>query len=276
MNTTAVKIDDLTAFQIASICDHSFLGTYSVFLGNDGDPRILREENCRVFLDATIKSDRVPFAVVALSDLIPLLVEYLDEHDRNDIKVASAACFPYGTVHTDYKVCETKTAIALGAVEIDVVLNYEKFLAGDVDYVKDEIKAVADAAHEDGALLKLIIETAKFNPDQIKAICQLADDGGADFVKTTSGGWTRGASIEDLKIMREHFSRGVKMSGPMEPGNIKELLHAASGRTDGYIDFDPMRIRIGEGTLTEYVKPDPAGIQPGQGTLINRFGERRE
>ena len=78
-------------------------------------------------------------------------------------------------------------------------------------------------------------------------------------------------TAEDLKIMREHFSRGVKMSGPMDPANIRELLRAASGRTDGYIDFDPMRIRIGEGTLIEYIKPDPAGIQPGQGTLINRI-----
>ena len=156
-------------------------------------------------------------------------------------------------------------------MEIDVVLNYDKFLAGDIGYVKDEVKAVADAAHEDGALLKLIIETAKFNPDQIKAICQLADDGGADFVKTTSGGWTRGASVEDMKIMREFFSRGVKMSGPMDPGNIRELLRAASGRTDGYIDFDPIKIRIGEGTLSEYIKPAPAGPQPGEGTFIDRI-----
>ena len=58
MSENLIKIDDLTAIQIASICDHSFLGTYSVFMGKDGDPRISREENCRVFLDAAIESDR--------------------------------------------------------------------------------------------------------------------------------------------------------------------------------------------------------------------------
>jgi deoxyribose-phosphate aldolase len=271
MNTTVVKVDDLTAVQIASICDHSFLGTYSVYREKDGDARQLREQNLRIFLDAATESDRVPFSVVVLSDLIPLLVEYLDEHGRNDIKAASATWFPYGSVHTDFKVSETKAAIDHGAVEIDMVLNHERFLAGDVNFARDDVKAVVDVSHENGALLKLIIETCMLKPDQIKEVCQLAEEAGADFVKTSTGVWSYGATAEDLKIMREHFSRGVKMSGPIDPANIRELLRAASGRTDGYIDFDPMRIRIGEGTLTEYVKPDPAGIQPGQGTLINRI-----
>jgi deoxyribose-phosphate aldolase len=272
MTKKLVLIDDLTSVQMASICDHSFLGTYSVFMDKEGDPRKLREQNFRTFLDATIQSERIPYSVVVLSDLVPMLVEYLDEHGRKDIKVASAACFPYGSVHTDFKVCETKVAIALGAVEIDVVFNFERFLAGDVDGARDDAKAVADVTHEKGALLKLIIETSKLNPDQIKEVCHLADEAGADFVKTTSGGFGgHGATVDDLKIMREHFSRGVKMSGPMEPSNIKNLFRAASGRTDGYIDFDPMMVRIGEGTLRQYIKPGPGEAQQGEGTLIDRL-----
>jgi deoxyribose-phosphate aldolase len=152
-----------------------------------------------------------------------------------------------------------------------MVLNYERFLSGDLDYARDDVKAMADVSHEGGAILKLIIETCMLNPDQIKQVCHLADEAGADFVKTSTGLGAYGARAEDLKIMREHFSKGVKMSGAMDPADIRELLRAASGRTDGLIDFDPYMVRIGEGTLSEYIKPDPAGIQPGQGTFINRI-----
>ena len=250
MSDNLAFINDLTAVQIASICDHSNLATYTSFTGKDEDARILREQSLRSFLDATIQSERVPYAVVVLPDLVPLTVEYLDGQGRNDIKVASAIYFPYGSVNTAFKVSETKVVTALGAVEVDVVLNYERFTAGDIDYAKDDAKAVADAAHENGALVKLIIETCKLSPDQIKAACYLANETDTDFVKTSAGVWSYGATAEDLRIIREHFSRGVKMSGAdIGPENVRDLLSASSGRTDGYIELNPSRIRIGEGSL---------------------------
>ncbi len=250
MSDTLVSVDDLTALQIASICDHSILETYTSFLGQGEDPRQLREENLFDFLEAAIQSERAPYAICVLPECVPKLVEFLDEHDRNEIKVVSAIYFPYGSVATGLKVSQTKAVTACGAAEIDVVLNYEAFTAGDIDTARDDAKAVADAAHENEALAKLIIETCLLTHDQIKAACELAEETGADFVKTSTGAWSYGATATDMVLIREYFSGGVKISGAgVGPRNIRDLLRASSGREDGYIDLDPARIRIGEGGL---------------------------
>ncbi|MDE0043836.1 MAG: deoxyribose-phosphate aldolase [Candidatus Poribacteria bacterium] len=250
MNDKLVLVDDLTAIQIASICDHSILETYTSFLGKGEDPRRLREKNLLDFLKKTIQSERAPYAICVLPECVPILIEFLDEHDRNEIKVASAIYFPYGSVATALKVSQTRAVTAYGAAEIDVVLNYEAFTAGDIDTARDDARAVADAAHENGALAKLIIETCVLTHDQIKTACDLAEETGADFVKTSTGAWSYGATVADMILIREYFSGGVKISGAgVGPRNIRDLLRASSGRVDGYIDLDPARIRIGEGGL---------------------------
>ena len=250
MSDKLVLVDELTATQIASICDHSILETYTSFLGKGEDPRQLRNKNLLDFLKATIHSVRAPYAICVLPECVPKLVEFLNEHDRNEIKVASAIYFPYGSVATMLKVSQTKAVTACGAAEIDVVLNYEAFAAGDIDAARDDAKAVADAAHENGALAKLIIETCLLSHDQMKTACDLAEEAGADFVKTSTGAWSYGATATDMVLIRKYFSGGVKISGAgVGPRNIRDLLRASSGRGDGYIDLDPARIRIGEGGL---------------------------
>ena len=250
MSDKLALVDDLTAIQIASICDHSILETYTSFLAKGEDPRQLREQNLLDFLEATIQSERAPYAICVLPECVPILVEFLDVHDRNEIKVASAIYFPYGSVATTLKVSQTRAVTACGAAEIDVVLNYEALTAGDIDTARDDAKAVADAAHENGALAKLIIETCLLTRDQIKAVCDLAEETGADFVKTSTGAWSYGATATDMVLIRKYFSGGVKISGAgVGPRNIRDLLCASSGRVDGYIDLDPARIRIGEGGL---------------------------
>lgn len=250
MSDKLVLVDDLTAMQIASICDHSILETYTSFLGKGEDPRRLREQNLLNFLERTIGSERAPYAICVLPECVQVVVDFLDEHDRNEIKVASAVYFPYGSVATALKVSQTRAVTANGAIEIDVVLNYEAFKAGDIGMARDDAKAVADAAHENGALAKLIIETCLLSHDQVKAACDLAEEAGADFVKTSTGAWSYGATVADVILIRHHFSGGVKISGAgVGPGNIRDLLRASSGRVDGYIDLDPARIRIGEGGL---------------------------
>ena len=250
MSNTLVLVDDLTATQIASICDHSILETYTSFLERGEDPRQLREQNLINFLEATIQSERAPYAICVLPECVPILVEFLDEHNRNEIKVASAVYFPYGSVATALKVSQTRAVTACGAAEIDVVLNYEAFTAGDIDTARDDAKAVTDAAHENGALAKLIIETCLLTHDQLKAACDLAEEAGADFVKTSTGAWSYGATATDMVLIRNYFLGGVKISGAgVTPTNIRDLLRASSGRVDNYIDLDPARIRIGEGGL---------------------------
>ena len=250
MNDRLVLVDDLTAIQIASICDHSILETYTSFLGKGEDPRGLREQNLLDFLKKTIQSELAPYAICVLPECVPILIEFLDEHDRNEIKVASAIYFPYGSVATELKVSQTRAVTAYGAAEIDVVLDFEAFTSGDIDTARDDAKAVSDAAHENGALAKIIIETCLLSHDQMKAACDLAEEAGADFVKTSTGAWSYGATVADMILIREYFSGGVKISGAgVGPRNIRDLLRASSGRVDGYIDLDPARIRIGEGGL---------------------------
>lgn len=250
MSDKLVLVDELSAIQIASICDHSILETYTSFLGKGEDPRRLREQSLHDFLDKTIQSERAPYAICVLPECVPILIEFLDEHNRNEIKVASAIYFPYGSVATELKVSQTRAVTAYGAAEIDVVLNFEAFTAGDIDTARDDAKAVTDAAHENGALAKLIIETCLLSHDQMKAACDLAEEAGADFVKTSTGAWSYGATVADMILIREYFSGGVKISGAgVGPRNIRDLLRASSGRVDGYIDLDPAKIRIGEGGL---------------------------
>ena len=250
MRDKLVLVDDLTAIQIASICDHSILETYTTFLGKGEDSRQLREKNLLKFFETTINSERVPYAICVLPECVPMLIEFLDEHDRNEIKVCSAIYFPYGSVATALKVSQTRAVTVYGAAEIDVVLNYEAFTAGDIDTARDDAKAVVEAAHENGAVAKLIIETCVLTHDQIKAACDLAEEANADFVKTSTGAWSYGATVADMELIRECFSGGVKISGAgVGAGNIRDLLRASSGRADGNIDLDPARIRIGEGGL---------------------------
>ena len=246
MSKSLIPTNDLTEVQIASICDDTFLATFESFKGKGEDPRRLRERALHSFLEASLKSECVPYAMCVYPDHVSSTVDYLDDQGRNEISVASAICFPYGSVDTDFKVAETRLATARGATEVDVVLNYDRFKAGDVDYAKDDARAVVDAAHENEALVKLIIETCELSQDQIKEACHLADEVDADFVKTSTGIGAYGVTAEDLRIIRANFSRGVKMSGPeIKPENIRDWLSAASGRTDGCIELNPSRIRIG-------------------------------
>ena len=106
--------------------------------------------------------------------------------------------FPHGTCTTETKVFETKDAIAKGAVECDVVMNIGRFLSGEYDYVQDELTQVAKAAHEGGALLKVIFDNFYLTDDQIVKACAIAKAAGCDFIKTSTGYAGGGATMHDL------------------------------------------------------------------------------
>ncbi|MEG2882687.1 MAG: deoxyribose-phosphate aldolase, partial [Christensenella sp.] len=127
--------------------------------------------------------------------------------------------FPHGTCTTETKIFETKDAIEKGAVEVDMVMNIGRFLSGEYDYVLDEINQVAQAAHEGGALLKVIFENYYLTDEQIIKASELAKAGGADFSKTSTGYAGGGATVHDLKIMVEHAD-GMKVKAA---GGVKTL-----------------------------------------------------
>ena len=120
--------------------------------------------------------------------------------DGSGVRVCTVIGFPLGANTPEVKAFETQDAIRRGAEEVDMVINVGALLAGDDETVYRDIKAVADAAA--GTLTKVIIETCYLSDDQKKTACELAMRAGADFVKTSTGFGTGGATPHDVALMR--------------------------------------------------------------------------
>ncbi|HLC58998.1 MAG TPA: deoxyribose-phosphate aldolase [archaeon] len=248
-----VKIKDLTPKQIASICDHTFLHrpeAYREKTPKGQNPIKMWEDDFNNFLKQAVNRSLMPYSICVRPENCEYVRDFLDQNGKKEIVLAATVGFPYPSHHsTKFKVFEAELAIDHGAKEIDMVLDYEKLKKGDIEYVKNDVNIVTWLAHERKAVVKLILETSELNIEQIKHACKIADECNVDFVKTSTGFSAEGAKIEHVKIMKENFSKGVKISGFVNVDNVKELLKAASGREDGYIDLDPMKVRIGESSL---------------------------
>ncbi len=131
----------------------------------------------------------------------------------SDVKTCVVVGFPLGATLSEVKAFETKAAIEKGADEIDMVINVGALKDGKNDYVREDIKAVVDAA-KGKALVKVIIETCLLLTKKRRA-CKLSVEAGADFVKTSTGFSTGGATVEDIALMRKTVGPdlGVKASG---------------------------------------------------------------
>ncbi|WP_028273568.1 deoxyribose-phosphate aldolase [Atopococcus tabaci] len=129
-------------------------------------------------------------------------------------KVCTVIGFPLGASTPETKAFEAKDAIEKGATEVDMVINIGALKSGLYDVVKEDIQAVVDAS-KDKALVKVIIETSLLEKDEKLKACELAKEAGADYVKTSTGFSTGGATIEDVKLMRAAVGpdMGVKASG---------------------------------------------------------------
>ncbi|MEO4052236.1 deoxyribose-phosphate aldolase [Solibacillus sp. CAU 1738] len=144
----------------------------------------------------------------------PTWVKYCAELlDGTAVKVCTVIGFPLGASTSAVKAYETKDAIANGAGEIDMVLNIGALKNGEYDLVRDDIKAVVDAAN--GTLVKVILETCLLTDEEKVKACELCVEAGADFVKTSTGFSTGGATAEDIALMRKTVGPniGVKASG---------------------------------------------------------------
>lgn len=134
--------------------------------------------------------------------------------EGSEVKVCTVIGFPLGANTSKVKAFETEDAIANGAHEVDMVINIGKLKDKDYDYVREDIKAVVNAA-KGKALTKVIIETCLLTDEEKVKACELAKEAGADFVKTSTGFSTGGATPDDIKLMRETVGpeMGVKASG---------------------------------------------------------------
>ena len=151
------------------------------------------------------------------------------------VKIGCVIGFPHGNSTTKVKAFEAFEACNDGAEEIDMVINIGKALQGDLDYVEKEVKAVADTCHENGAILKVIIETDFITDNEMKiALCKACSQAGADYVKTSSGyGFVKqpngdynytGATISDIHLMKESVCEGVKVKAAGGIRNLDQLL----------------------------------------------------
>lgn len=133
----------------------------------------------------------------------------------SDVKVCTVIGFPLGATSPEAKVYETETALRDGATEIDMVINIGALKGGDYTWVARDIRGVVETAHSGGAILKVIIETSLLTDDEKVKACLLAKEGGADFVKTSTGFAGGGATVEDVALMRRVVGpdMGVKASG---------------------------------------------------------------
>lgn len=131
------------------------------------------------------------------------------------VPVCTVIGFPLGATLPDVKAYEARRAIFNGASEVDMVINVGALKSGDVCAVEDDIRAVAEAAHENAVLCKVIIETALLTDEEKVKACRASKNAGADFVKTSTGFSKGGATVEDIALMRRTVgsSLGVKASG---------------------------------------------------------------
>jgi len=244
------KISELSTEQLASICDHTFLERPESYKKQGVNSSIARRNDFTKFFDDMIKINLMPYSVCVRPEDVSHAKKILLKNNRNNIRIASVVGFPDGSwCDTSLKVAETKLAIRNGASEIDMVLDVAKFKNNKLKAAERDIKKVLLTAHSKKAIVKLIFETSELSDEEIMKACVMAEKLGVDFVKTSTGFSSNGAMPEHLKIMRKYFSRGVKMSGGVGKERVNELLLAASGRDDGMIELDPLKIRIGESKL---------------------------
>jgi len=160
--------------------------------------------------------------------------------------------FPHGGNRTSLKVEEARQALADGGTELDMVVNIGKVLSGDWDYVRQDIRAVREAAHAGGAIVKVIFENCYLEDRHKIRLCEICGEVGADFVKTSTGYGTGGATLEDLKLMRKHSPPRVRVKAAGGVRTLDALLEvravgvARCGATRTAAMLDECRQRLGQ------------------------------
>ncbi len=163
-------------------------------------------DDIKKLVDEAIEHDF--FSVCVNSSFVKDIKDY-----KPDVTIATVVGFPLGAMATRAKAYETACAIEDGATEIDMVIEIGRLKSRDYDYVLEDIKEVKKACGDN--LLKVIIETCLLTDEEIVKACKLAVEAGADFVKTSTGFSTGGATVEDIALMRKTVGQdlGVKASG---------------------------------------------------------------
>lgn len=200
---------------IASLIDHTILKPDAT---KDDIKKICTEAKKYQFASVCVNPFYVKYAKSLLKD--------------TNVKIASVIGFPLGSTPREVKAFEARHAINDGAEELDMVINIGALRDKDYDIVLDDIKAVVNESR-DKALVKIIIETCLLtNEEKVKA-CEIAKEAGADYVKTSTGFSTGGATVDDVKLMRGVVGKdmGVKASGGIRDyEKAKAMIDAGASR----------------------------------------------
>ena len=191
-------IANLTAEKLAGMIDHTFLKPFGT------------AENIEKLCAEARKYE---FAMVAINPAeVETCVKLLE---GSPVRVGAAIGFPLGQTTTECKAFETRDAIEKGATEIDTVINVRALQKGRLDIVKKEIKDMVAICRPAGVICKVILETCYLSDAEKETVCQIAKEAGVDFVKTSTGFGTAGATVEDVALMRRVVGPeiGVKAAG---------------------------------------------------------------
>jgi len=192
-----------TYLDIAKMIDHSLL-----------NPSLTAkdlEAGCRLALRYDVASVCImPFYLRRCAEILR----------GGSVRASTTIGFPHGGHTTAVKLAEARQALADGGQELDMVVNISKVLSEDWTYVGEEIKAVAQAAHDAGQKVKVIFENCYLQDSHKIRLCEICGDAGADWVKTSTGYGTGGATLDDLRLMRKHSPAHVQVKAA---GGIRDL-----------------------------------------------------
>lgn len=149
------------------------------------------------------------------------------------VKIATVVGFPMGYSATPAKVEECRRAIDEGATEIDMVLNIIALKAGDYNYLKNELTSAGTIVQLRGGKLKVILETGLLTKEEIIKACELCSKLSVDYVKTSTGYTDKGATVEDVKLLRAHLPKSIKIKasgGIRSKAFVEELIEAGADR----------------------------------------------
>lgn len=191
-------VANLSVEQLAGMIDHTFLKPFGTAENIEKLCAEAREYN---------------FAMVAINPAeVTTCVKLLE---GSKVRVGAAIGFPLGQTTTECKAFETRDAIEKGATEIDTVINVRALQKGRLDIVKKEIEDMVSICKPAGVICKVILETCYLTDAEKETVCRIAKEAGVDFVKTSTGFGTAGATVEDVALMRRVVGPeiGVKAAG---------------------------------------------------------------
>ena len=189
--------------QIAGMIDHSLLNPTLTAADLDA--------GCRLAADYRVASVCImPYHLRRCAELLA----------GSGVKASTTIGFPHGGHTTAVKLAETRRALADGGEELDMVVNISQVLSGNWDYVRDDIRAVIETTHAAGQWVKVIFENCYLNEAQKIRLCEICNDLKADWVKTSTGYGSGGATMDDLALMRKHAAAHVQVKAA---GGVRDL-----------------------------------------------------